>query len=310
MRAPRDVPLPLAVGLVLGGAAAAWARLSAPDTGPGHCVDTRFLVDILERQRPLYGYQHLLLAHGTGPYDVLCPEALAPLHQGGQDVILRAGTSMDNSPKTWPSRIDLVIMLLPSHVTNVTLRASLALPVLKHITPVLAVYAPGPPLDGDDIARDLEAIVGALRVTGWIHTAVAVQRGGVSAGYLALPRYAPGERCGIGAPTITPAFKWVAGEPLADEDVLFLRGLDYPALNGCVVNVAPLFSPPFVFLQDGVIRGVDIALVEFFAASFNATLNYLAMSTANTLKADMSRWDQMRIAVSPPSLAEWSWEER
>ncbi|KAK3928773.1 Esterase YjfP [Frankliniella fusca] len=249
--------------------------------------------------RPLYGYRHLLLAHGR-IYDVLCREALASLHRGGQDVVLHTGWMDDIYHKALPRKIDLVVIFMKAHLNNVfeiTMKASLALGAFKHLTPLLVVNTLSMRHDRADAAWYLHSMSRALRLTGWVHTAVALQHGEVS-GYLALPRYAPGERCGFGPPIITPAFQWTESEPLVDEDVLFLRPPDRPALNGCVINVAPLFGPPFVYVnQNMFLHGLDIALLEYFAVDMNASLHYMPVTTASSVKERLTRWDRIRFAV-------------
>ncbi|XP_052129015.1 uncharacterized protein LOC127750703 [Frankliniella occidentalis] len=160
---------------------------------------------------------------------------------------------------------------------------------LKHITPILVIYTTVLRPGDDPYGRaDVETIVSALRGIGWLHTAIAVQKHDGSRlktvpVYLSRPGFLPGYRCGFGPSTTTLELLWSAGDSLTADSVRFLEPRGRSPLNGCDVHVAPLESAPYVYADPaGGLRGLDINLVNYFAAYGNATVYFLPLTVAAT----------------------------
>ncbi|XP_052132607.1 uncharacterized protein LOC127752086 [Frankliniella occidentalis] len=204
-------------------------------------------------------------------------------------------------------KVDLIVVMLGTAGTdiyNTTVIASSTLGAFKHRTPILVIHTAELEPGGEPEGRaDVDTIVAALRVTGWMHTIIAVQRHTGSRlqkvpVYLSQPGFVPGARCGFGPSTTTLALTWSEGAALGEDAVRFLEPRRKVAFNGCDVLVAPLYGSPFVFFgTEGEVRGLDIELVNYFAEDSNVTVIFLPVKTAADVNKRVNRWDRLRYTA-------------
>ncbi|XP_052129027.1 uncharacterized protein LOC127750710 [Frankliniella occidentalis] len=174
----------------------------------------------------------------------------------------------------------MVLLLGSGHVPLAT-ELTMLLGTLGRVgrrIPVLAVLGV---TDMDAESRYAEAIIKELILDRRWKIAVALQL--FNAEDSPVPVYTsalslrPGVRCFENWTPMALERLWTPGSTLR------LQALEKPRrhddLRGCVVNMAYVSSPPFVFVDDQVF-GIDLDVARFFAYGSNASLNILHGSQA------------------------------
>ncbi|KAK3928776.1 BUD13-like protein, partial [Frankliniella fusca] len=230
------------------------------------CLAGSFLAHVLAP------HKHLLLVQANG--HVLCREAFDRLHRrhnGTVEIFYNESHAYDHE------EAEVVVLLLASAAVGDLERLLRTTARVRRSIPVLAVLAVADP---EAAAADADLVARSLTLDRWWAVTVALQAPDAEGAGASLHVYTSalspraGARCTRSWSPPALASVW---RPDAPRLLPSLLAPTVPAdLRGCVMYLAYVFSPPYVFRPDDddsvPSAGTDFILAELLARASNATL--------------------------------------